>query len=148
MHTGKTYLEAVQELFKEAKIQYSFGEKGVRTKYQYRYPKAEQENNKENVYRYLGQRGISKTTIDLLDVREDSHGNRMELARLLLVLDFLFIIWYNTLNKEEINEKVFSSFIKYTFSIYSKIFNCMIIAIKTTIEVVNIIKNRLVVNSC
>lgn len=75
MHTGKTYLEAVQELFKEAKIQYSFGEKGVRTKYQYRYPKAEQENNKENVYRYLGQRGISKTTIDLLDVREDSHGN-------------------------------------------------------------------------
>ena len=64
MHTGKTYLEAVQELFKEAKIQYSFGEKGVRTKYQYRYPKAEQENNKENVYRYLGQRGISKTTID------------------------------------------------------------------------------------
>lgn len=75
MYTGMTYLEAVQSLFVEAKIQYSFGEMGVKTKYQYRYPKQEPLNNKEHVYKYLGLRCISKETIDALDVREDAHGN-------------------------------------------------------------------------
>lgn len=75
MYTGMTYLEALQQLFKEAKIQYSFGEKGVKTKYQYRYPKAEPINDKEHVYKYLSQRCISKETVDLLDVREDAQGN-------------------------------------------------------------------------
>ena len=36
-----TYLEALQKLFEEAKMSVSFGEKGVKTKYQYRYPKEE-----------------------------------------------------------------------------------------------------------
>ena len=75
MYTGMTYLEALQQLFKEAKIQYSFGEKGVKTKYQYRYPKAEPLNDKEHTYKYLAQRCISKETVDLLDVREDAQGN-------------------------------------------------------------------------
>ena len=75
MYTGMTYLEALQQLFKEAKIQYSFGEKGVKTKYQYRYPKAEPLNDKEHTYKYLAQRCISKETVDLLDVREDAPGN-------------------------------------------------------------------------
>ena len=75
MFTGMTYLEAVQQLFKEAKIQYSFGEKGVQTKYQYRYPRLEPLNDKKNVYHYLNIRGISNETIDAADVREDSHGN-------------------------------------------------------------------------
>lgn len=75
MYTGKTYLEAVEELFKEANIPYAFGEKGVKTKSQYRYPHEEPLNEKTNAYRYLGQRGISKETIDNADVREDSHGN-------------------------------------------------------------------------
>lgn len=75
MHTGKTYLEAVEELFKEANILYAFGEKGVKTKSQYRYPKLEPLNNKENIYKYLALRGISKETIDSVDVREDNHGN-------------------------------------------------------------------------
>lgn len=74
-HTGMTYLEALQKLFEEAKIPISLGEKGVRTKHQYRYPKEEPLNDKEHVYTYLAQRHISKQTIDAVDVREDSHGN-------------------------------------------------------------------------
>lgn len=75
MSTGKTYLEAVSELFKEANIPYAFGEKGVKTKAQYRYPKLEPLNDKANVYAYLEKRGLSKETIDAADIREDSHGN-------------------------------------------------------------------------
>ena len=75
MQTGLTYLEALQKLFELAKMPVSFGEKGVQTRRQYRYPKPEPLNDKTNVYGYLGKRGISKETIDLLDVREDAHGN-------------------------------------------------------------------------
>ena len=74
-YTGMTYLEALQKLFEEAKMSVSFGEKGVKTKYQYRYPKEEPLNDKEHVYTYLAQRQISKTTVDAVDVREDAHGN-------------------------------------------------------------------------
>ena len=75
MHSGKTYLEALEELFKEANMPYAFGEKGVKTKTQYRYPKLEPLNNKEKVYSYLAMRCISKETIDNADVREDKNGN-------------------------------------------------------------------------
>ena len=75
MHTGLTYLEALQKLFEAAKMPVPFGEKGVKTKYQYRYPKEEPINDKENVYAYLGRRCISKETVDGLDVREDQYGN-------------------------------------------------------------------------
>ncbi len=75
MHNGHTYLEALRFLFDEAKVKASFGEQGVKTKYQYRYPKEEPLNDKENVYSYLGKRKISKETIDKADVREDAHGN-------------------------------------------------------------------------
>ena len=75
MHTGLTYLEALQKLFELAKIPFSFGEKGVQTRRQYRYPKPEPINEKEKVYDYLGQRCISRDTIDKLDVRQDVHGN-------------------------------------------------------------------------
>lgn len=75
MHTGLTYVEALQKLFEEAKMDVSLGEKGVKTKHQYNYPREEPLNGKEHVYAYLGKRGISKETIDQLDVREDPHGN-------------------------------------------------------------------------
>lgn len=74
-YTGMTYLEALQKLFEEAKMPISFGERGVKTKYQYRYPKEEPINQKENVYKYLSQRHISQETVDYVDVREDSRGN-------------------------------------------------------------------------
>lgn len=75
MYTGKTYMEAVQSLFKEADIRYAFGEVGVKTKGQYRYPKEVPVNDKASAYKYLGLRGISKQTMDNADVREDEHGN-------------------------------------------------------------------------
>ena len=75
MHTGLTYLGALEKLFEEAKMNVAFGEKGVRTKHQYRYPKEEPLNDKSQVYEYLAKRGISKQTIDYADVREDKFGN-------------------------------------------------------------------------
>lgn len=72
---GMTYIEAVQKLFELAKMPYSFGEVGIKTKHQYRYPKEEPLNEKEHVYEYWSKRGISKETIDYADVREDKHGN-------------------------------------------------------------------------
>lgn len=75
MYKGHTYLEACEKLFEAAKIPYTFGEKGVRTKHQYRYPKEEPLNKKESVYLYLALRGISIETVDRLDIRQDSRGN-------------------------------------------------------------------------
>lgn len=75
MHTGLTFVEAVQKLFEEAKILYSFGEVGVKTKRQYAYPHEEPSDDKEQVYEYLAARMITKETADAFDVRQDRHGN-------------------------------------------------------------------------
>lgn len=75
MEKGMTYIEACEKLFELAKIPYSFGEKGVRTKAQYRYPKQEQAIVCDQVEHYLGLRGISPETIAQLDIRQDNHGN-------------------------------------------------------------------------
>lgn len=75
MSKGYTYLEAVQKLFELTGVTYSFGEKGVKTKYQYRYPKEETNLSKDRVYKYLKSRKISQRTVDYLDIREDSKGN-------------------------------------------------------------------------
>jgi twinkle protein len=75
MHKGNTYLQACKKLFEYAEINYSFGEEGIKTKSQYKYPSETPINNKEHVYSYLGRRGISKDVIDYLDIREDEHGN-------------------------------------------------------------------------
>ena len=75
MLSGKTYMQAVQELFRLADIKYPFGELGVKTNQQYHYPKEVVCTNKDKVYAYLGRRKISKETIDATDVREDDSGN-------------------------------------------------------------------------
>lgn len=75
MEKGNTFLEAAKYLFEKAGIEYSFGEKDVRTRHNYRYPHEEPINDKEHVVAYWGKRGISKNVIDYLDIREDSHGN-------------------------------------------------------------------------
>lgn len=75
MEKGNTFLEAAKYLFEQAGIEYSFGEKDVKTKRDYKYPHEEPLNKKEHVIDYLGKRGISKNVIDYLDVREDEHGN-------------------------------------------------------------------------
>lgn len=75
VESGKTFLEAVQYLFDKAGITYSFGEKDVKTKRDYRYPHEEPIGEKKKVIEYWGKRGISKEVLDYLDVREDAHGN-------------------------------------------------------------------------
>lgn len=75
MHTGSTYIEAVQKLFEAAKIQYSFGEHKVKTKREYRYPTLVECDDKTPVYRYLASRKISQETADYLDIRHDGSGN-------------------------------------------------------------------------
>lgn len=75
MEKGMTYIEACEKLFELAKIPYSFGEKGVRTKAQYRYPKQEQAIVCDQIEHYLGLRGISPETIRQLDIRQDNRGN-------------------------------------------------------------------------
>ena len=75
MQKGKTYVESVEKLFELAEIPHTFGEKNVKTKSSYHYPKPVECNDKTNVYAYLATRGISKATVDYCDVREDEHGN-------------------------------------------------------------------------
>lgn len=75
MEKGCTFLDAVKYLFEKAEMQYSFGEKDVKTKRDYKYPHEESLNEKVHVIDYWGKRGISKATLDFLDVREDKHGN-------------------------------------------------------------------------
>ena len=75
MTTGHTFLEACKFLFDEANIKYNFGEAGVKTKRTYRYPKYDKSDKKDEVYAYLATRGISKETVDYLDIQQDAHGN-------------------------------------------------------------------------
>ena len=76
VHSGDTYMRAVQKLFELADIKYSFGELGLKKERAYRYPHPESEDeNKEQVYAYLEKRGISRETVDKADVTQDTEGN-------------------------------------------------------------------------
>jgi len=75
MEKGATFTEATEKLFDLADMKYSFGERHIKTKSSYRYPKEVKCTNKEKVYDYFKSRGISKETIDYCDVRQDEQGN-------------------------------------------------------------------------
>lgn len=75
IYKGMTYLQACQKLFELAGIKYSFGELGVKTKHQYRYPKEVPLGDKSRVYEYFQKRCISPKTLDYADVRQDTEGN-------------------------------------------------------------------------
>jgi twinkle protein len=75
MEKGLTYIEAVEKLFELAGIQYIFGEKNVKTKSSYRYPKEVECSDKSKIYEYLKTRCISQETVDYCDVRQDEQGN-------------------------------------------------------------------------
>lgn len=75
MNSGLTYIEAVQKLFDLTNVKYSFGEHGVKTNSDYKYPHDEPDGDKTKVYDYLSKRGISKETIDYAGVRQDDSGN-------------------------------------------------------------------------
>lgn len=75
MMSGLTYSEAAEELFKATDTMFSFGERGVRTRREYRYPHEVPKKPRSMVDAYFGTRGISGATLDHCDVREDEHGN-------------------------------------------------------------------------
>lgn len=75
MEKGYTFLDAAKFVFEEAGIEYAFGEKDVKTKTDYRYPKEEPLNDRQNVIDYFDRRKISPLVIDYLDIREDQNGN-------------------------------------------------------------------------
>ena len=75
MYNGMTFLEACEKIFERAGITYTFGERGVKTQTQYKYPKEEPLNDKEIITEYFSKRCISRATLDYCDVREDAHGN-------------------------------------------------------------------------
>lgn len=75
VETGKTFVEACEKVFELADMPYSFGEKGVRTKSQYKYPKEEPDKNIDKIKDYWALRGISEETLKYCDVRQDSRGN-------------------------------------------------------------------------
>ena len=64
MEKGNTFLQAAEYLFDKAEMEYSFGERDVRTKHNYKYPHEEPINDKPHVIEYLGRRGLSKNVID------------------------------------------------------------------------------------
>lgn len=73
---GKTFVDAVKILCDKANIEFSCPEQHVKTLHGYKYPHEEsRDNDMSKVYDYLGKRGISKATIDYLDIRSDSNGN-------------------------------------------------------------------------
>ena len=74
MQKGLTYLQACRKLFEYAEIDYAFGEEGVRTKRNYKYPHDEN-GDITCVYEYLGKRGISRDTVDYLNIGTDGKGN-------------------------------------------------------------------------
>lgn len=75
IYKGMTYLQACQKLFDLAGIKYSFGELGVKTKHQYKYPKEVPLGDKSKIYTYFKKRCISQNTLDYVDARQDEDGN-------------------------------------------------------------------------
>ena len=76
MEKGCTFVDAVAYLCEKAALEFNCPEQHVKTLPRYRYPKEEpRSNDMTPVYEYLATRGISKNTVDYLDIRADAHGN-------------------------------------------------------------------------
>jgi archaellum biogenesis ATPase FlaH len=70
-----TYLQAIQKLFDETNTNYQFGERGVRTNRDYRYPSPVDSGKRDQVEKYLGFRKISSKTLDYAGIAQDEKGN-------------------------------------------------------------------------
>ena len=70
-----TYIGAIKKLFEKTDIKYSFGEQGVKTKRDYRYPTYHNCEDRSIVESYMSSRMISKETLDATDTQQDEKGN-------------------------------------------------------------------------
>lgn len=76
MEKGKTFIEAAKWLCEKAEIDFTCPEQHVKTIPRYKYPHEEPRTyDMTPVYEYLASRGISKKTVDYLDIRSDIGGN-------------------------------------------------------------------------
>jgi twinkle protein len=76
MEKGNTFIDSVKYMCEKAELDFSCPEQHVKVLHKYRYPHEEPRwNDMTKVYDYLGNRGISKNTIDYLDIRADTSGN-------------------------------------------------------------------------
>jgi replicative DNA helicase len=75
MKQGLTYLESIEKLFDETDIKYKFGERGVKTKRNYKYPVIEYSEDRTKVEEYFATRKISKETLDYCNIGQDKNGN-------------------------------------------------------------------------
>lgn len=76
MEKGNTFIDSVKYMCEKAELEFSCPEQHVKVLHKYRYPHEEPRwNDMTKVYEYLGSRGISKSTIDYLDIRADASGN-------------------------------------------------------------------------
>lgn len=70
-----SFLDACSKLFEQTGISFHFGERGIKTDRDYKYPRHEQFDNRNKVESYLGLRGISKETMNYADIQQDEHGD-------------------------------------------------------------------------
>lgn len=76
MERGNTFIDSVKYMCEKAGEEFTCPEQHVKTMHKYKYPHEEEiSNDMTKVREYLGARGISKNTIDYLDIRADEHGN-------------------------------------------------------------------------
>ena len=75
MQKNYTFIEATQKLFDIAGIKYNFSETNIKTRFGYKYPQEIKSEDRTHVYEYLKTRGISKETIDYVNLRQDIYGN-------------------------------------------------------------------------
>lgn len=76
MEKGSTFIDSVKYMCEKAGEEFSCPEQHVKVLHKYKYPHEEANwNDMTKVYEYLGARGLSKNTIDYLDIRSDEHGN-------------------------------------------------------------------------
>ena len=69
-YNGLTFLDAVEKLFDQTNIEFSFGRKGVRTQRDYKYPQYTPDKDRNLVEKYFDSRKISKKTLDYCDVQQ------------------------------------------------------------------------------
>lgn len=74
---NSSFIDACKDLFEAADIQYDFTEHGIKNRRQYYYPQPRYAANKDQVYEYWAKRGISKETIDYLDIQQNYDGKTL-----------------------------------------------------------------------
>ena len=74
---NSSFIDACKDLFEAADVQYDFTEHGLKNRRQYYYPEPRYAPNKDIVYAYWAKRGISKETIDYLDIQQNYDGRTL-----------------------------------------------------------------------